>query len=372
MLSFTWKDLLHHRNQTIFNVLGLAVGVFSYLVLVTLAETMDTLVKENNLSRNLVILQQGNIMMDESNISAEVLNTTQALIPGTVKRIAPVLFRLIQINNELVQLRAVPITDWEAVFNLKLMEGGWPAAQDEVAIGEGLKIAVGWEIGTILNIYGRDFRIAGVFQSPGTVFASVWMPLETARELFAPNNSVQMLVLQPASGSDPEATRLKLEQDPHLAGGYTIFYEDDLAKSNARTLHVVAVFVRIVATIALVSIIFGTYNLTSLSLEERRREAGILRALSFSPLTIRAILALQALLLGLSAFLSGLTAAWVYTIFESKLAPIYLTGFPVIFQLSMTNTLVALAWMLALPMLGAWLATRQLLRDSVVFSLKRN
>ena len=372
MLSFVWKDLLHHRNQTFFNILGLAVVVFSYLILVALSETMDGLVRESSLSRNLVIIQKGNVMVDESNVPAEVLNIAQALIPETVNRVAPVMFRLIRINDELVQLRATPTADWEAVFHLKLTEGHWPAAPDEVAIGEGIKIAVGWEIGTRLNIYGRDFRVASVFRSPGTVFASVWMPLEIAQDLFAPDNASQMLVLQPAPGSDAEAVRLKLEQDPHLAGRYDIFYEDDLAKNNTLSLRVVAVFVRIVATIALVSIIFGTYNLTSLSLEERYREAGILRALSFSPRTIRAFLALQALLLGLLAYLTGLTATWVYTILENSLTPIYVIGFPVLFHLSMTNMLASLAWMLALPPLGAWLATRRLLRESVVFSLKRN
>jgi ABC-type antimicrobial peptide transport system permease subunit len=109
-----------------------------------------------------------------------------------------------------------------------------------------------------------------------------------------------------------------------------------------------------------------------LSLEERRREAGILRALGFSPSAIRLFLSLRALLLGLSAYLVALLAAWIYMEFEKSFAPIYVLGIPFLFQLSATNILTSLAWMFALPALGAWLATRRLLRDSVVFSLQRD
>jgi hypothetical protein len=52
MVTFAWKDLLHYRGQTLLNVFGLSVVVFSYLILVSLAQTMDGLVKENPLNRN--------------------------------------------------------------------------------------------------------------------------------------------------------------------------------------------------------------------------------------------------------------------------------------------------------------------------------
>ena len=372
MLGFIWKDLLHHRKQTFFNLLGLAVVVFSYLLLVALASTMDDLLQKSNLSRNLIIIQADSIVLDESNISPETVSVAEALPPSLVSRVAPIIFRTLRINGGLVQLRASPVADWETVFNLKLTEGHWPSALDEIAIGEGAKVANSWEIGTKLTIFGRDFRVAGIFRSPGIVFASIWMPLETAQNLFAPRRTSQMLALQIAPGSDPEAVRAKLEQDPRLAGQYALFYEDNVARRNLQILHDIALVVRIIATVALFSIVFGAYNLTSLSLEERRREAGVLRALGFSPSAIRLFLALRALLLGLSAYLVALLAAWIYMEFEKSFAPIYVLGIPFLFQLSARNILTTLAWMFALPALGAWLATRRLLRDSVVFSLQRD
>ena len=372
MLRFLWKDLLHYRSQTFFNILGLAVVVFSYLILMSLAETMDELVNTSSLSRNLVVIQAEAAVLDESNIPAQVISAAQELTPGLLSRVSPVIFRNIRINNGIVQLRASPVEDWETVFHLKLVEGKWPSAADEIAIGSGAKIANHWQVGASLNIYGRDFRVSAVFQSPGMVFASVWMPLENAQELFAPRRSSQMLALQVAPGSDAEAVRLKLEQDPRLAGQYAILYEDNIARRNTQILHDLAMMVRVVALIALASIIFGAYNLTSLSLEERRRELGSLRALGFSSRAVMVFLALRALLLGLLACLPALLAAWMYTSIEKNLAPIYIIGLPFLFELSTANVLACLAWMLALPPLGAWLAARPLLQSNVIFSLQRN
>jgi putative ABC transport system permease protein len=372
MFSFIWKDLLHHRSQTIFNLLGLAVVVFSYLLLVALASTMEALLQKSNLSRNLLIVQADAAILDESNISPEVVQAAEDLLPGPVSRVAPIIYRTLRINDSLIQLRASPLADWEPVFQLILIEGRWPSGPQEIAIGEGAQIANGWVVGTKLNIFGRDFSVTGIFRSPGMVFASIWMPLETAQDLFAPRRDSQLLTLQIASGSDPEAVRSKLEQDPRLAGQYALFYEDNLTRRRLEILHDIALLVRIVATVALVTIVFGTYNLTSLSLEERRREAGILRALGFSPSAIRLSLSLRALLLGLAAYLLALLAAWVYMTLEKSLAPVYVLGVAFLFQLSFENALTSLAWMLALPTLGAWLATRRLLQDSVVSSLQRN
>ncbi len=372
MFQFIWKDLFHHKSQTLFSLLGLAVVVFAYLLLVALAETMNDLLVKSGESGNLVIVQSDIVLPDESNISAEALNAVQALVPNLVSRVSPIIFRNIRVDDRLVQLRGVPLADWEQAFRLKLSEGAWPSAPDEIVIGEGAKLANGWGLGTSLRIYGRDFKVTGIFQSPGVVFASVWMPLEVAQDLFSPRRSSQMLMLQVAPGSDAEAVRTRLEQDPRLAGQYAIFYEDSIAKRNMSLMRDVTRLMWIVATLALFSVIFGTYNLTSLSLEERRHEAGILRALGFSPTTIRVFLSLRALLLGLLAYILALLAAWAYALLQKSFAPIYVLGFPFLFRLSTANLLTSLAWMLVLPALGAWLTPGRLLKDQVVFSLQRD
>jgi ABC-type antimicrobial peptide transport system permease subunit len=197
------------------------------------------------------------------------------------------------------------------------------------------------------------------------------MPLETAQDLFAPRRASQMLVLQLTPGSDAETVRAKLDQDLNPKGQYAIFYEDTIAKRNTRVLYDVALLVRIIATIALASIIFGTYNLTSLSLEERRRDAGILRALGFSARAISVFLSVRALLLGLLAYVIALVVAWIYITLERNLAPIFILGLPFLFRLSVVNIITSLGWMLILPPLGAWLATRRLLQERVVLSLQR-
>jgi putative ABC transport system permease protein len=288
-----------------------------------------------------------------------------------VDRISPVIFRHMRINGRLVQLRAAPLADWGPIHHLALLEGRWPGPSGEAAVGEGAARANGWQVGTTLRIYGSDFRVAGVFRSPGTIFASVWLPLEAAQNLFAPRRSSQLLLIQAAAGVDAEAMRLRLQNDESLTGNYAVFFEENYTRRNTQALRDLANLMRIVGGIALLAISVGTYNATTLSLVERGRETGILRAIGFGQSAVRLFLLVRGLLLGLVSYLTGLAAAVTYAQVQASAAPLFIFGFPFIYQIDLTNAATGLVWILLLAPSGAWLAACQLQGVSVAEILKR-
>lgn len=371
MLAFLRKDLLHHKWQTLLHVLGLAVVIFSYLLLTTLAQTLDSLLKENRVNRNLVIVQTDLVDMGAATISDDVMQVVQELEPSVISRISPLIYRDMRIDGHIVQLRGAPLEDWETIHHLELREGGWPANNSEIAIGEGMARANGWDVGTVLRIYGKDFRVAGIFRAPGTAFASVWMPHQAALSLFAPRRDNQFLVIQAAPLVDAEALRARLQADGRVANGYAVYFEVNYIQRNTGALRDVASLMRVAGWIALLGVTFGVYNAAQLSLYERSREVGILRAVGFSAFSVNWILFVRSLGLGGVAYILGLLVAWSYAGLYSTAEPMFIHGMPFLFKVEPFQALWALGWVCVLAILGAWLATRTFLRQNVSDILRR-
>ena len=376
-IDFAWKDLLHRRGQALLHIVGLALVVFCYIILVSLKQTMQDLARENNLNRNLIILPSDVIEPDEANIEPEALQAVERYSPAFVSRVSSMIFRQIRIDNHFVQLRAVSLSDLESVYHLALIDGNWPqtslpSATNEALVGEGAARAFGWGVGSILRIYGQDFRVAGVFRSPGTAFTSVWIPMEVAQAMYAPRRSSQFLYVQVAVGADADQVRLRLQNDPYLTGRYTVYLEDSFTRQNNQALEDIASLMRVTSLIALLSIVFGTYTATGLSLAEQSREMGILRAVGFGSSSVRGFLLIRALLLGLLASTAGLGAAWVYISYHSSTAPMVVFGWPLIYRLAPSQILAAMGWVSVLSPLGAWLSSRPFLREPVTQVLRRS
>ena len=261
--------------------------------------------------------------------------------------------------------------DWKSVFHLELLEGQWPTDLGEVAVGEGAAEAFGWKSGTLLTIYGSQFRVTAVARLPGSVFASIWMPLETAQKLFGMKRGYQLMYVQVAPGADAEKVRLQIQEDPRLAGKYAVFFEDSYSRKNNQILSDIRSLMAIGSSLALLAVTFGTYNSTSLSIIERSREIGILRAVGFSHTALGNILGVRATLQSWFAFFAGLISAIGYIIYQRAYAQLFVFGFYITFKITWQIIIFGFLLTSILAIFGAWLSSRRLLLPNVN-SLLRN
>jgi putative ABC transport system permease protein len=370
MFSFLRQDLLHHRREAFLSSVGMAVVMFSFLILNALAQTLQDASNLSTPSRNLIVLPNNVFDYSVANVSAEAFEAVQALLPQPVQRVSPSIVRFTRISGKLAYLRAAPLEDWESIHHLSLLAGRWPRISGEAAVGEGAARAHGWQIGDALRIFGQEFRVSAIFRSPGGVYASVWLPLEAAQELFAPRRAAQMLVVQPAEGADPQALQEQLAALPQLAAGYEVFFEESYNRQHLVMGKDLASLLRVVSAIALFSILFGVYNSVHLSVAERWREIVILRAVGFRSDAIRALLACRALLLGGLALCAGTAAAWAFTAYLAAARPLFILGWSLEFALDWRSAAAALSWTVLLAPLGAWLATQGLFRQAAAAALR--
>jgi hypothetical protein len=234
MLVFLAKDLFHYRKQTFLSITGLALVVFCYLILAGLSRTLDNLIYFNTLSRNLILTERDFIDPGDADIDPGTLQVLSEMPPDLIAHTVPMIFRHMRIGDNIVQLRAARVSDWETTLGMELVNGRWPAKKNEVAVGEGASRAQGWVIGQTISVYGREFLISGVFRSPGLMFASVMASYETAQELFSPRATPQFVYIQAAIGIDAETLRQQLEADPRINERYAVYHEENYTQRNTQ------------------------------------------------------------------------------------------------------------------------------------------
>ena len=364
MLAFLIEDLRYDRLRAALTILGLAVLVLACYLLNSLAVTLaDT----SQSSSNLVVVQ--NNMLDPTDVSLDpaVLQAARDLPPGLVSRISPHILRRLRVGERLIMLRASPLQDWTPIYQLVLSQGRWPeeasaTGAPQVAAGVDIARVNDWQLGDLLEIYGQPVELVGLVTAPGFNMAAVWIPLGTAETLLQPHPEPQILYIQPAVGADPASVLDTLQQDERLAGRYTVLYEDSYARQRNQALRDMYALGRLASAVALLGIVLGTYTATHLSLVERSREIGILRATGFSPAVIQAALLLRAVLQGLLATLVGTGLMEAVVIYRKSFEPSFLVNYPLRYELAAGQALAVLLWVAGMSALGAWLAGRQLHR----------
>lgn len=369
-IYFLLKDIRHDWARTTLTIFGMAVVIFSYFILSAFSQSLNAFNQTTSASRNLIVIQADLIDPGDAVLDESALKAAEALPANIVSRVSPVIFRHLRINNHVIQLRAARVDDWPSVFHMELLEGKWPKGLGEVAAGEGAAEANGWKIGTTLDIFGSEFRVSAIVRLPGSVFASVWMPLQQAQELFGMKRGYQMMFIQIPQGTDGEIVRLRLQENPQLEGRYSVFFEDTYSRRNNQLFKDISTLMYICSSLALLAVTFGTYTSTNLSLAERGREIGILRAVGFSHHNLGILMGIRAMLQSVIAFTAGLAAALGYIAYQRAFAQLFVLGLHISFEINWQLILNGFFMTSALALLGAWLSSRQMLLLDVNHMLK--
>lgn len=370
-IRFIFRDLRSDGWRSAITVINLVIFISCYFCLASLAEAGY---KFGNQSRNpdeLMMISHNVFDLSDSQISESDFAPIRDLIPTSVQSVSPLILKHLNVEGYFLQVRAAPLNDFEDVHNLSLLEGKWPSATNEVVIGEGTKSLTNWAIGKTIRVYGVDFKIAGMVRSTGTKFGSIWMSLEDAEELFDTNGSYQFAWIVLAPGVDPDAVIGQLGSDPRLSGKFDIYYADQLYQQYSSALNDVRDISLVLVMLALMSVMFGVYGSTYLTLTERKRELTILRSVGFASRTIRVVLSMRTVIQVILAYLFS----WVITTlaihwFES-INPIMIHSIPLPVIISAKILLAGAVLAIFFAWIGVWLPTRHLQKSSVISMIQR-
>jgi ABC-type lipoprotein release transport system permease subunit len=366
LLKFLWDDLLHDASRSLLTITNLSAVLVSYFLLAAISVGLGLAGTQQAPGNELLVLDKLTIDPMQSQLADDTLQALSALGPDQVERVFPFTFHHLNINDHLVQVRGVPPEEFIRTFKLKLTEGRMPHEPDEVVISEGAVHYASWDLGSVLTIYGSDFRVSGIVQMQESTFATVWMPLETAEQTFRTAGRYQGAVVVVPDGVNPEDVLFEIESLPALKDHYTAFLVEDVYYRFARVLEEAKIISYALTWLSLLMVTLGIYHTIHLNLEERSREVVLLHAVGFSIRDLQGILFLQAGFLTVLSFL----LAWGASLFIIKrfdeISPIVLHGEHIPVTLNPEMLLGGFFLMLFFCALGVWIPTRRIQTTGVL------
>jgi putative ABC transport system permease protein len=188
-----------------------------------------------------------------------------------------------------------------------------------VLLGETLAKNLEKHAGDTITLYDEPIRVAGLFKSPSLFErGSIIMPLPQLQELMQTHQVTALSVtvenrLQPGA---IDAVRREIETlDATLLASPV----DEFVK-NINEIRMARALAWVISAIALVIGAIGMLNTMVMSVAERVRELGVLRAIGWPRRRVMSLIVCEALLLGAGGAIIGVLAAMALTYF--------LSGFP--------------------------------------------
>jgi putative ABC transport system permease protein len=171
----------------------------------------------------------------------------------------------------------------------------------------------------------RKFRVVGIVERQagpslgGGMFAAVMIPLETARAMGVTDVSGPQALLRQLSDRRVYATvtvKVNRAQDTEAVEkkikdmGFNAFSIADLLESQKKAFILLDLLLGLVGSIALTVASLGIVNTMVMSILERTREIGVMKAIGGGDADVRKIFLVEASLIGLLGGVSGIALGW--------------------------------------------------------------
>ena len=305
--GFVFKNLLRRRMRTLLTLagIGVAVGAFVGLVGFSSAFEQQWMRIYSSSGTDIAVIQGTflNTSMDES--AATKIST----LPD-VAQASPTIFNLMDLTPEVNAL----VYGWKAdafQFNsLHLLKGHrFRDGHAEAMLGDLLAQTLKKEPGDVFEIQGKPFTITGIYHGASTLeAAAVVMPLDQLQELSSLQGKVSTIDvrLRPVPrGETPEEYMKQAQAEIQAAlPGMRAVPAAERASDNqlVKLAHASAWGT---SMLALLIGVLGIANTMAMSVFERTREIGILRALGWNRWQVLTHIETEAVILGLGGGVLG-------------------------------------------------------------------
>ena len=358
-LRLALGDLAAEPLRTAMAVLVLTPIAASWFLLASIAGSLQTL-GDFGEERNIVVTEPD--VFDVANISLDAadLAAAQAAVGEQAESVTPLVLRLIELDDRVLQLRAAETDTWSQVYGLAVLEGRLPSDDAaEMAITRSVQVATGWEVGDVQRVFGTELTITALLEGSGSKVASLWMPLARAEALFERPGEFQFVVVRLSADADGNEVRAALKD---VFPGHLVLDESAIQAETVEGVRSLGDLAEVFIVVGVIGLAVGSANATALTLAERGRSVALLRVMGFAPSTVRGLLATRSLLTTAAALAVGLA---VCAPFIATRPSFVLRSFIIETTLSTTTVVVGCALSLGSAWLGAVVASRRVLRQPV-------
>jgi putative ABC transport system permease protein len=391
LLHFALRALSGHRLRTALSLLGMAIGVAAVITLTALGEGARRYVIEQfaSIGSNLLIVVPGKtettgipgIAAAANDLTLEDSRAIERGIPEA-SRVAPLVIgtesvaygarrrqvAVVGSTREFLEVRKLAVARGEFLPAEELGRG-----RPVVVVGEKVarELFAGAEpVGRVVRIGGWRMRVIGVLAERGVQLGMdvddvAVVPVTTSMRMFD-RRSLFRIFVEVRANADLErakqrVTRLLAER--HGEEDVTVLTQDAVVATFSQILAALTLALGAIAAISLSVAGIGIMNVMLVSVSERTREVGLLRAVGVGRRQVLAAFLTESALLSAAGGLLGLATGWLAVRILVGIFPA-LPASPPVWAVA-----AALVLSLSVGLLFGWLPARRAARLDPVAAL---
>jgi len=339
MFKLAFLNLFRRKSRTFLALLAVTFGVAAIIVAIALVDGIyqDALQSFGGMN-GVLLYQKGALDIPFSAVNLSYKSKLESV--SGVKRVVPEISKMIKsIEGKSTSAGDIMNAPWliaQAPEDLQyslasaaythIVSGRLPSSGDTgyVLIHKDLSDRLNKPVNSTLRIEGKKFKIIGVFETDSSFLSNmVIMNISDARDLFhVPRSTVSIFTIVPNNNTTAEklanVLKFRFGDDFEVFTSQTFASQLDAIISQLRTL------VFIVASISGFIAALGVMNTLLMSIFERTREFGVLRATGWTKDRILALVMLEALFISIIGALLGCMLGWFVAQSLSTLVPMAL------------------------------------------------
>ncbi len=290
------RNLLRRGVRSGLTLLGIAIGVAAVVALGAMAQGMSknyaTVVGGGE--NELLITQANAIDPAFSNLDLELASRLQG-IPG-VERVEPGVYAWVVTEDMPFFLVFGYDPDSVAMQHYRIVEGKPVRAPKQIAIGRRAAESLKLGVGDTLRLYGVPYQIVGIYETGQAMEESGGVTvLEDAQDIARKERRVSLFQVGMRRGADID---LAIERIEALDEDLSVSRTSEL-ESNQQWSDILEGYALGIAAIAILIGGLGMMNAMIMSVLERTREIGVLRAVGWSRWRVLSMILGESLVLSL-------------------------------------------------------------------------
>ncbi len=298
-LELPFKNLSRRPFRAFFTIVGISAAVGSFIGFIGLARGMQGACREILVERGTHIFAYPKGIVDLLGSSLDARLAHEIASVEGVTQVSEELISLMELDTgQIIFVTGWPLQSylWKGV---RLEKGRLPHHLDECAVvlGKNIATALGYDVGTEFAIRGKNFTVVGICKlGPMARNNTIIFPIKLLQELTNRGNKVSAFNIQIESLHDPSAIRRIIgelsKRFPELC-----FVEGRSVSDNNKMLQIFRAMAWATSVVALFIGLAMIINTLLMSVLERTKEIGILKAIGWHPLRILSMILLEGVLL---------------------------------------------------------------------------
>jgi putative ABC transport system permease protein len=310
--GFVWKNLKRRRLRSLLALggIGMAVGAFVALVGFSRGFEQQWMRLYSSSGTDIAVIEGTflNTSLDES--AAEKISALPM-----VAQVSPMIYNMMDLTPDVNALAYGWRQDSYDFDSLQILSGRrFRGGQPEVMLGDLLAQAMKKNPGDTMDIQGTPFTVTGIYHAQSALEAdAVILPLDQLQQLSSLQGKVSTIhvKLRPAAAGVQQQVYMRQAETAieALLPGLKAVPAEERA-SNNQVVRLAQASAWGTSSLALLIGILGIANTMVMSVFERTKEIGILRALGWKSWQVLALIQMEAAALGLGGGLVGVLVGW--------------------------------------------------------------